>query len=107
MVCLILNCGKSQRIRKATRSRIEFADFVAVLQDAVSNGITKEDEVLSCTDVVRRSLVQAEDGSIRFKTEGTKGKKPTLFSNSEDFKGGVQMLASVENMIIEKAKQLK
>ncbi len=85
----------------------EFSEFVSVLQNAVSNGITKEDEILSCTDVVRRSLVQAEDGSIRFKTEGTKGKKPTLFSNSEDFKGGVQMLASVESMIMEKAKQLK
>ena len=85
----------------------EFADFVAVLQDAVSNGITKEDEVLSCTDVVRRSLVQAEDGSIRFKTEGTKGKKPTLFVNQDDFAAGVNMLASVAEMVQEKSKSLK
>ena len=58
----------------------EFSDFVAVLQDAVANGIHREDEELSCVDVVRKSIVEAEDGSIRFKTEGSKGKKANLVS---------------------------
>ena len=45
------------------------------LQNAVNNGIHREDEELSCPEVVRKSLIQSEDGSIRFKTESTKGKK--------------------------------
>lgn len=85
----------------------EFGAFVSVLQDAVNNGIHKEDQVLSCSEVVKKSLIQAEDGSIRFKTESTKGKKPTLFVNEDDFAGGVNMLASVADMVAQKAENLK
>ncbi len=85
----------------------DFSEVVAVLQDSVANGIHKEDEILSCPEVVRKSIVEAEDGSIRFKTEGSKGKKPTLFANSEDFAGAVEFLASIQEMIANKAKTLK
>ena len=85
----------------------EFSEFVAVLTDAVSNGIHKEDEELSCTDVVRKSIVEAEDGSIRFKTEGSKGKKPTLFRNQEDFAGAVEFLSNIQTMIAKKSESLK
>ena len=82
----------------------DFSEVVAVLQDSVTNGIHKEDEILSCPEVVRKSIVEAEDGSIRFKTEGSKGKKPTLFANSEDFAGAVEFLASIQEMIAKKPK---
>ena len=85
----------------------EFAEVVAVLQDAVTNGIHREDEELACVDVVKQSLIQGEDGTVRFKTEPTKGKKPTLFQNFEDFSGAVSMLASLQEMIEKKAKSLK
>jgi hypothetical protein len=85
----------------------DFAEFVAVLQDAVDNGIHKEDEELSCAETVRKSIVESDDGSIRFKTESTKGKKPTLFSDMDDFTGAVQMLTSVQSAIESKAKTLK
>jgi hypothetical protein len=85
----------------------EFSQFVSVLQDAVNNGIHKEDEVLSCAEVVRKSLIESEDGSIRFKTEGTKGKKPTLFSDVDDFAGGVEMLMSVQDLIEKQSENLK
>ena len=85
----------------------EYAEFVSVLTDAVNNGIHKEDEVLSCADVVKRSLIESDDGSVRFKTEGSKGKKPTLFSDMDDFSGAVQMLSSIQEMIASKAKDLK
>ena len=78
-----------------------------VLQEAVQNGIHNETEDLSCIDVVKKSLVEAEDGSIRFKTEPTKGKKPTLFTNIDDFAGGVDMLASVQELIIKQSEKLK
>jgi hypothetical protein len=85
----------------------EFSEFITVLQDAVGNGIHKEDEVLSCADTVRKSIVESDDGSIRFKTESTKGKKPTLFSDMEDFKGAVELLATLIDPITAKAKTLK
>jgi len=84
----------------------EFAEVVAVLQDCANNGIHKEDEVLTCSQVVKNSIIQAEDGSVRFKTEGSKGKKPTLFTNMEDFSGAVEMLASVQTLVEKQAKKL-
>lgn len=85
----------------------EFSEFVSVLQDCVNSGIHKEDEELSCVDTVKKSIIQAEDGSIRFKTESTKGKKPTLFSDMDDFARGVSMLSSITDAISERAKTLK
>ena len=85
----------------------EFSKVISVLQDCVKSGIHKEDEVLTCSQVVSKSIVQAEDGTVRFKTEPTKGKKPTLFQNFDDFTGAVSMLASLQEMIEKKAKSLK
>jgi hypothetical protein len=85
----------------------EFSEFVEVLQEKANNGIQKEDEIPSCAETVRKSIIQSEDGSIRFKTESTKGKKPTLFSDLEDFQGAVEMLASVQSAIASKAETLK
>ena len=85
----------------------EYADVIAVLQEASQNGIQREDEELTCIDVVRQSLLEAEDGSVRFKTEGSKGKKPTLFTSMDDFAGAVEMLASLTDAIADKAKTLK
>lgn len=85
----------------------EYGEVVAVLKEAVSNGIQREDEELACVDVVRQSLIEAEDGTVRFKTEPTKGKKPTLFQDMEDFAGAVSMLASLVPMIEKKAASLK
>ena len=85
----------------------EYEQVIAVLQSAVADGIQQENEELSCVDVVRQSLIEAEDGSIRFKTEGSKGKKPTLFTDADDFAGAVNMLASLSDAIEKKAKTLK
>ena len=85
----------------------QYAEVIAVLQSAVADGIQREDEELACVDVVRKSLIEAEDGSIRFKTEGSKGKKPTLFTNADDFAGAVEMLGGLSEAIDKKAKSLK
>ena len=85
----------------------EYASVISVLQGAVENGIQKEDEELSCVDVVRKSLIEAEDGSVRFKTEGSKGKKPTLFTSMDDFSSAVEMLSGLTDAINNKAKSLK
>ena len=92
------------------RQRIPVEDFnevISVLQDCVKSGIHKEDEVLTCSQVVSKSIVQGEDGTVRFKTEGTKGKKPTLFTSFDDFTNAVKTLSSIQGLIAEKAKDLK
>ena len=81
--------------------------MISVLQNAAKEGIQKEDEELSCVDVVRQSLIEAEDGSVRFKTEGSKGKKPTLFTDMDDFASAVDMLGGLSEAIDKKAKSLK
>ena len=85
----------------------EYREVISVLQTAAEEGIQKEDEELSCVDVVRQSLIECEKGTVRFKTEGSKGKKPTLFTGMDDFAQAVEMLAGLTNAIAEKAKTLK
>ena len=85
----------------------ELEPVLAVLQDAVKNGIEEEDEVLSTSQVVKRSLIQNEDGEIRFKTEQTKGKKPTLIPNEEQFSNFVDTLSEYSPKILAKVQALK
>ena len=85
----------------------ELEPVLAVLQDAVKNGIEEEDEVLSTSQVVKRSLIQNDDGEIRFKTEQTKGKKPTLIPNEQQFSELVDTIASYTPKIIAKVEALK
>ncbi len=85
----------------------ELEPVLAVLQDAVKNGIEEEDEILSTSQVVKRSLIQNEDGEIRFKTEQTKGKKPTLIPNEEQFSNFVDTLSEYSPKILAKVQALK
>ena len=85
----------------------ELKDVLAVLQDASQNGIEEENEVLTTAETVKRSLVQNDDGEIRFKTEQTKGKKPTLIANQKQFAEFVNTLSQYVPKIISKVNSLK
>ena len=85
----------------------ELEQVMAVLQEAKANGIVSEDEELSTAQTVKRSLIEAENGEIRFKTEGSKGKKPTLLQSKEDFDGFVNVLSEYAPKIISKAEAVK
>ena len=39
--------------------------------------------------------------------KGLRGKKPTLFRNSEDFAGAVEFLGNIQTMIAKKSESLK
>jgi len=84
----------------------ELGDTLAVLQDARDNGITTEGEVKSTSQIVRDSLIENDDGEVRFKTEATKGKKPTLCSTFEDFCGFVSALEEYTPKILKKAEKV-
>jgi len=85
----------------------ELEPVLAVLQEAVKNGIEEEDEILSTSQVVKRSLIQNENGEIRFKTEQTKGKKPTLIPNEQQFEDFVNVLSDYSPKILAKVQALK
>ena len=85
----------------------ELEPVLAVLKEAAKNGIEEEDEVLTTSQVVKRSLIQNEDGEIRFKTEQTKGKKPTLIPNEEQFSAFDDVLTDYSPKILAKVQALK
>ena len=85
----------------------DLEDCLAVLQLAVEEGVNKEDHEYTTSEIIQRSLIQGEDGSIRFKTQGDKGKKPTLCVSKEDFADFVNTFEEILPMIKEKAKTLK
>ena len=89
--------------------RIPISDIdevLEVLEHASANGITSESAPKSCADIVRESLTVNDNGEVRFKSEGEKGKKPTLFQNLEDFQGFVAEFASLSEKIKAKAAMI-
>ena len=82
-------------------------DCLAVLKTAVESGVNTEDHEYTTSEIIQRSLIQGEDGSIRFKTQGDKGKKPTLCVSQEDFADFVKTFEEILPLIKEKAENLK
>ena len=82
-------------------------DCLSVLQLAVEEGVKPEDYEYTTPEIIQRSLIKGEDGSIRFKTQGDKGKKPTLCVSQEDFADFVNTFEQIMPFIKEKAKELQ
>ena len=85
----------------------ELESTLAVLQEARETGISNETEQKSTPDIVRTSLIESEDGEIRFKTEDSKGKKPTLCADMNDFAGFVNAFEGYVPKIIAKAQAVQ
>ena len=85
----------------------ELEQVMAVLTAARDNGIVSENEVKTTSQIVRSSLIENDEGEIRFKTEATKGKKPTLCSDKGDFDGFVSALEEYTPKIISKAEKVR
>jgi len=85
----------------------ELDDCLAVLKLAVEQGVNREDHEYTTSEIIQRSLIQGDDGSIRFKTQGDKGKKPTLCVSKEDFANFVNTFSEILPMIKDKAETLK
>ena len=85
----------------------ELEQVMAVLLDAKDNGIQSETEKKSTAQIVKESLVENEEGEIRFKSEDTKGKKPTLFTSKGDFDEFVSTMQSYVPKIMAKLEALR
>jgi len=85
----------------------EFNQVMEVLEEAAINGIHKENETPTASEVVKRSLIEGDNGEVRFKTEAEKGKKPTVFKDFEDFQGFVSKFSEYKDAIHSKAQQIE
>jgi protoporphyrinogen oxidase len=84
----------------------EFREAVAVLVDAVANGIPehKEDETLPASEVIKRTLT-IEDGIISFRTKNGKGAKPARIPVAQ-FAEVVALLSSTIDAVEAAGKKL-
>ena len=80
----------------------------AILKSASENGVRADDYAPTTSEIIQQSLVMSsEDGSVRFKTQGEKGKKPTYFMSERDFKDFVNKFGELLPTILERAEQIK
>ena len=78
------------------------------LKGAVENGVKSDDYMPSTPEIIEQSLIlSSEDGSVRFKTQGEKGKKPTHFMSKKDFDGFVVKLGELIPAIQQKASEIR
>ena len=97
-----------QHLRKQAIPVSKLAESVSILQSASENGVKRDDYVPTTPEIIQNSLIlSSEDGSVRFKTQGDKGKKPTYFMSETDFRGFVQKLGELLPAILEKAESIK
>ena len=67
-----------------------------MLKDLAENGVVPDDYTPTTAEIIKQSIVlNSEDGSVRFKTQGDKGKKPTYFMSETDFQGFVAKLGEL------------
>ena len=79
-----------------------------VLQNIAENGVVADDYTPTTAEIIQQSIVlNSEDGSVRFKTQGDKGKKPTYFMSETDFRGFVSKLGEILPVIMSKADSIK
>ena len=79
-----------------------------VLKGLAENGVQSDDYVPTTSEVIEQSIIlSSEDGSVRFKTQSEKGKKPTHFHSESDFKDFVSKLGELVPMILQKAESIK
>ena len=85
----------------------ELEQVMYVLLEAKDKGIQSETEQKSKPQIVKESLVENDEGEIRFKSEDTKGKKPTLFTSKDDFDNFVSTMQSYVPKIMAKLDALR
>jgi hypothetical protein len=78
------------------------------LSEIADSGVQSDNYQPTTAEIIQQSIIKSsEDGTVRFKTQGDKGKKPTHFMSESDFQGFVQKLGELLPMVLEKANQIK
>ena len=106
-LCFIFGTSEGKRgYGKQVIPVSEIDECMEVLLDAAEDGVQPEDYTPTTSEVIQKSLILSKDGSIRFKTQSEKGKKPTYFLSSRDFRGFVDKLGELLPMIKQKAEAI-
>ena len=86
----------------------DLEDAYLTLSEISEQGVKPDDYVPTTAEIIQQSMIMSsEDGSVRFKTQPDKGKKPTYFTSEKDFQGFVQKLGELLPAILEKGRQIK
>ncbi len=86
----------------------DLQECYATLKGIADSGVKSDDYVPTTPEVIQQSIIlSSEDGSVRFKTQPDKGKKPTHFHSESDFKGFVGKLEELIPAILQKADQIR
>ena len=86
----------------------ELEECYLTLSEIADNGVKRDDYTPSTSEIIQQSLIlSSEDGSVRFKTQGDKGKKPTHFMSETDFQGFVAKLGELLPTILERVESIK
>ena len=94
-LCIQFNCVEDRKGYGCQFIPVDELEQVSsVLQNAKQNGIVSESQQLSTSEILKKSLIVTDEGEVRFKTEDSKGKKPTVCSDVEDFNAFVDSFMS-------------
>ena len=84
-LCVIFSTNEGKRgYGKQAIPVSQLDETLSVLVNARDNGVKREDYIPETHEVVSQSLIQSLDGSIRFKSQSEKGKKPTHLNSKDD-----------------------
>ena len=108
-LCFIFSTSEGKRgYGKQAIPVDQLEECYLTLSEIADNGVMRDDYVPSTSEIISNSLIlSSEDGSVRFKTQGDKGKKPTWFMSESDFQGFVSKLGELLPTIIAKAESIK
>ena len=86
----------------------ELEECYQTLKSIADNGVQADDYVPTTAEIIQQSIIlSSEDGSVRFKTQPDKGKKPTYFMSEDGFQGFVSKLGELLPKIEERGNSLK
>ncbi len=86
----------------------ELEECYLTLSEISDNGVKRDDYNPSTSEIIQQSLIlSSQDGSVRFKTQGDKGKKPTHFMSETDFQGFVAKLGELLPTILKRVESIK
>tara|TARA_B100000579_G_scaffold437987_1_gene470567 strand:+ start:12198 stop:12623 length:426 start_codon:yes stop_codon:yes gene_type:complete len=108
-LCFIFSTNEGKRGYGKQAIPVEdLVECYETLKNIADNGVRRDDYVPTTPEVIQQSLIMnSEDGSIRFKTQSEKGKKPTYFMSETDFQGFVSKLGEILPAIQNKASSIK
>ena len=107
-LCFIFSTAEGKRgYGKQAIPVSDLEECYQTLKTLAEQGVKPDNYIPSTPEVIQQSLIlSSEDGSVRFKTQPDKGKKPTYFHSESDFQGFVSKLGELLPIIQNKANSM-